>query len=989
MSIYYALISRGTVLLVDYTESSGNFEQITASMLHKIPREDTKCTYVSEGYQFHVIVEDGLTYLCLADASMGKRVPYGFLHEIKRRFTSGALKIRAMTCNAYELRRDFGQVLSTQLTKFNRGDGTDAGIESIRKVQKEVDEVKGVMTKNIEKVLERGERLDILIEKTEDLEASAASFKKSARKVRNKYWWQNTRNCILLIFVILVLLGVIALIILGALVVYKMNKTFVVESENGSYLSGDSLDYGGSTRSLLTPLYASDYESRSRSSSFSSSELDEKEDIYSQDFTINARYKYTTVADIEKERKVTGRPVRRTEDQKIAQERAISQKPSKHRKIFTKSWEEWLIEKAVEDLKKVELSKDVKRQKRLAQFKKREEKVEIERKAEENRLRWLAQKNFEQKKEKKERAAQLEYDKLKKQQSEQIINNKAKKAYDEWLETKKAESKVQKEKERQEKLEQNKKKIIQARLNEISYRKWKQKTKKRLKQRPNSATSSDNIGYYDYYIRANVPEPGYVNPAPWQGVVDSRTDEFRRRYREDQCFQSPPLLWKDYEDRSRKKQIERKSAAKKTTIFQYFIVNSNDATAKVIDTVKLPTCTHIDQRKNVTLRGGITSGKFTKHGYVKDLETCVDACCRDELCNVAFMPGRVCYTVQCFSEELCQSIPASPSQAANGSVQISHIVRGGGKGDDVDEFRTKFGINKNRSPQKAKCMPGRILYNYSLEGGKFAGEMMDFGTVVDVHNCSQVCCEHSSCEVAYISKDKCIGVGCLTQELCRSRPNEPEEDDSILIYMNKRDNARQADKDTCNEPCVNGLCTRNDTCACDPGYRGPNCDEEETAGKCDPPCGENGACQANDTCSCNEGFTGYKCDEKVVCKEPCINGICIEQYNGSTACSCDSPWEGAHCNTTNSDKHVTASSGEEVMFTDMDPEAEMDIKIHESPNVKDTESISALTVAIGCGIAAALVGTAAVIFIARQVFGKKSVSNYELLGQSLPKYRHH
>ena len=63
-------------------------------------------------------------------------------------------------------------------------------------------------------------------------------------------------------------------------------------------------------------------------------------------------------------------------------------------------------------------------------------------------------------------------------------------------------------------------------------------------------------------------------------------------------------------------------------VFQYFIVNSNDATAKVIDTVKLPTCTHIDQKKNVTLRGGITSGKFTKHGLVKNLQTCIDACCQ-------------------------------------------------------------------------------------------------------------------------------------------------------------------------------------------------------------------------------------------------------------------------------------------------------------------------------------------------------------------------
>eukprot|EP00112_Aurelia_sp_Birch-Aquarium-sp1_P011745 Seg2471.2 transcript_id=Seg2471.2/GoldUCD/mRNA.D3Y31 product="Vesicle-associated membrane protein 711" protein_id=Seg2471.2/GoldUCD/D3Y31 len=216
MSIYYALIARGTIVLVDYTEASGNFEQITASILPKIPYEDTKCTYVSQGYQFHVIVEDQLTYLCLADAAMGKRLPYAFLHEIKRRFTAGALKTRAMVCNAYELRRDFSQVLSSQLTRYNRGEGEDPGLSKINQVQREVDDVKGIMTKNIEKVLERGEKLDILIDKTENLEASAHSFKKTSTKLRKKYWWQNTRSCIILIVVVLVILGVITVIVLAS-----------------------------------------------------------------------------------------------------------------------------------------------------------------------------------------------------------------------------------------------------------------------------------------------------------------------------------------------------------------------------------------------------------------------------------------------------------------------------------------------------------------------------------------------------------------------------------------------------------------------------------------------------------------------------------------------------------------------------------------------------------------------------------------------------
>ena len=60
----------------------------------------------------------------------------------------------------------------------------------------------------------------------------------------------------------------------------------------------------------------------------------------------------------------------------------------------------------------------------------------------------------------------------------------------------------------------------------------------------------------------------------------------------------------------------------------------------------------------------------------------------------------------------------------------------------------------------------------------------------------------------------------------------------------------------------------------------------------------------------------------------------------------------------------------------------------------ETESISTLAVAICCGVAAAVLGTAAIVFLARQVFIKRTMSNYEFLNHPIEKHspkqhRHH
>lgn len=55
-------------------------------------------------------------------------------------------------------------------------------------VQQQVNDVVGIMSQNIEKVMERGEKLNTIQNKTEDLQQGAITFKKTSKEVKDKLY---------------------------------------------------------------------------------------------------------------------------------------------------------------------------------------------------------------------------------------------------------------------------------------------------------------------------------------------------------------------------------------------------------------------------------------------------------------------------------------------------------------------------------------------------------------------------------------------------------------------------------------------------------------------------------------------------------------------------------------------------------------------------------------------------------------------------------
>lgn len=89
------------------------------------------------------------------------------------------------------------------------GQGGYQANDRVGQLRGQVDDVRGVMSQNIERVMERGERLDDLVDKTGNLEQNAVKFRQTSRKVKRKMWWKNTKMTLILIVVAIAIILII------------------------------------------------------------------------------------------------------------------------------------------------------------------------------------------------------------------------------------------------------------------------------------------------------------------------------------------------------------------------------------------------------------------------------------------------------------------------------------------------------------------------------------------------------------------------------------------------------------------------------------------------------------------------------------------------------------------------------------------------------------------------------------------------------------
>ncbi|CAF1087642.1 unnamed protein product [Adineta steineri] len=85
--------------------------------------------------------------------------------------------------------------------------------EGVKKLHGQVQEVVGVMKKNIDRLLDRDVALNNLMTRADDLETSASTYNQTTKTLRRKYWWKNAKTNVCIAGIVVAVIFIIIIII--------------------------------------------------------------------------------------------------------------------------------------------------------------------------------------------------------------------------------------------------------------------------------------------------------------------------------------------------------------------------------------------------------------------------------------------------------------------------------------------------------------------------------------------------------------------------------------------------------------------------------------------------------------------------------------------------------------------------------------------------------------------------------------------------------
>eukprot|EP01099_Mayorella_cantabrigiensis_P008564 TRINITY_DN8079_c0_g1_i1.p1 TRINITY_DN8079_c0_g1~~TRINITY_DN8079_c0_g1_i1.p1 ORF type:complete len:294 (-),score=51.34 TRINITY_DN8079_c0_g1_i1:51-881(-) len=251
--VYVLIANHRTVLeeslILKIPHSISFFREISFKINEKLQTSthNQSATYYQQGFTFVSENVEGVLYLCVTTSVGGKETESEksknkkFLKDLRTRYVDAQPPPGAFRPQIITLLEEYNQetyppntitpppsttMSTTPLTNSGRsgesdsqsngGSGSNRTVnDKVGEIKAKVDDVKGIMIQNLDRILDRGEKFNEILDQSERLVDESNRFRENSTILRRNLWWKNIRFLLIVSFSLLVILLIIAMYYCG------------------------------------------------------------------------------------------------------------------------------------------------------------------------------------------------------------------------------------------------------------------------------------------------------------------------------------------------------------------------------------------------------------------------------------------------------------------------------------------------------------------------------------------------------------------------------------------------------------------------------------------------------------------------------------------------------------------------------------------------------------------------------------------------------
>lgn len=217
----YALVARGTTPLAEFSLVSGNHRSTALNILEKVDPKKPNSIHDSGSNSFYTLTDpDRTTFLVMCSAKVQRTVQANFLQDLQRKWRQ-KYGNKASTFAPSSKNQEFGATeINSLLKQYNT-----SSQQKIAQVKQNLADTQEKMNQNIAQAFQRGDQLEIMQQKSENIRDSAQVFHRDATRLARQMCFQKYRWYIIGGAAAVVLIIIIVFVACGGFTFKKCKKS--------------------------------------------------------------------------------------------------------------------------------------------------------------------------------------------------------------------------------------------------------------------------------------------------------------------------------------------------------------------------------------------------------------------------------------------------------------------------------------------------------------------------------------------------------------------------------------------------------------------------------------------------------------------------------------------------------------------------------------------------------------------------------------------